>query len=67
MPYVKLLKELNISCFSFDEKEKTIKRISPEKRSYKSTSENIKLIRKLKEKNMKFKETKEGNIKIEEL
>ncbi len=67
MPYVKLLKELNISCFSFDEKEKTIKKISPEKRSYKSTSENIKLIRKLKEKNMKFKETKEGNIKIEEL
>jgi len=66
MPYVTLLKELNVRCFSYDEKEKTIKRISTERRSYTSTAENIKLIRRLNENNLNFRETKEGNIKIED-
>lgn len=66
MPYAKLLKELNISCFSFDEKKRIIKKVSTEKRSYTSTAENIKLIRRLEKDNLQFKETKEGNIKIED-
>lgn len=66
MPYVKLLKELNISCFSFDEKQRIIKKVSTEKTSYTSTAENIKLIRGLKENNLKFEETKEGHLKIED-
>ena len=61
-----LINDLKLSCFTFDEKKLTLKKLNiiSNNNSYEVTSEFIKLFRMLKKYKIDFLEDKKGNIQI---